>query len=482
MQKKSVLISASAILFLSLLFMCTPQVDDPDNNNSSDSSSSASAGGSSSSASSGSSSSASSGSSVASSAGTSSVGDSTNFADAILISTDGTHYLASLTTADQDYYKFNGITGTTYIIQTFSEVDDVDTYMYLYNSAQTLLNENDDHGAIVQSIIILECTSTETYYIMVKGFDTAVTGNYAVSVDNYDKETYLKSVTVAPGSLTAPGTVTVSLDINRPSGATFNFVNAYLSSPNEYLNANGQHYFLIFTYSSTSRLWEAQCDFNIYNQSGVWAVYDIIYDTSTGNYEYLYYNSESSTYYYDYNINSLSTVAVGKTTVTTSTPDNENPLLTSVSATPTSIDSTGTVNVSIGASDALSGISSVFVELFNYGNYEQIDLIYNSSSLKWEGLVDFAPLLTGIWYIDYIIIYDIAQNRSYYMYNPDESTAFYCNEDGLFLTVTTIPLVTITKTGSVSSAVKNLLTDKTSKLLQDKRLQIRHNTKKSRNK
>ena len=55
---------------------------------------------------------------------------------------------------------------------------------------------------------------------------------------------------------------------------------------------------MILTYNGSSGLWEGQCDVNIYNESGIWIVDDIIYQTNDAEYEYHYEDYSSTTYYF----------------------------------------------------------------------------------------------------------------------------------------------------------------------------------------
>jgi len=405
-----------------------------------------------------------------------SVGDSTNFADAILISTDGKKYNANLTVDDQDYYKFNGVSGTTYIIELFSDIDDVDTYMYLYNNAQSLLDENDDGGQGFQSKIIFECTSTETYYVMVEGYDGSETGNYSISASIYNKEQtpYLKSVSITPASLTAPNSISIAVDINKPAGVTINWADATLSSPAEYQDSDGQYEFIYLSYNGTSGYWEGQFEFNIYHESGTWIIENIFYSANESIYEYDYDDYESTDYYFDDQMDKLTDVPIAEVSVTTTNPDSERPVLNSITATPTSIDSTGTVNFSVSAADSLSGVSTVSIMLYNYEEEYpvMIDLNYNSISGNWEGSMNFSLLETGNWIVCNIEIKDNASNNNYYNYFPSLSETYYVYFDESHV-VSTIPVVIITKTGSVSSVIKKSLTEKRSKYLQDRKIQIK---------
>ncbi|MGA2507677.1 MAG: Ser-Thr-rich GPI-anchored membrane family protein [Chitinispirillaceae bacterium] len=99
---------------------------------------------------------------------------------ATAITTDGITQGHYLTYGDNDWLKFNAVSGTTYIIRTFGYTD---TYMYLYDTdGVTEITYDDDDGGNLQAMITWTCTTSGTYYFMVKGYAGIETGPYLVSV------------------------------------------------------------------------------------------------------------------------------------------------------------------------------------------------------------------------------------------------------------------------------------------------------------
>ena len=103
-------------------------------------------------------------------------------ASAKTITTDGVTQSHTLTSGDYDWMVFNAVSGTTYTMETFGSLD---TYMYLYGSdGVTEITYDDDGGgaAGTNAVITWTCTTSGMYYMVVRGFSTAVVGPYTVSV------------------------------------------------------------------------------------------------------------------------------------------------------------------------------------------------------------------------------------------------------------------------------------------------------------
>jgi hypothetical protein len=101
-------------------------------------------------------------------------------ASAKSITTDGVAQSRTLTFHDTDWVSFTAVSGTTYTIQTFGNLD---TYLYLYQSdGVTLIASDDDSGAGTNAMIIWACTTSGTYYFKVRGFSARWMGAYTVSV------------------------------------------------------------------------------------------------------------------------------------------------------------------------------------------------------------------------------------------------------------------------------------------------------------
>jgi hypothetical protein len=85
---------------------------------------------------------------------------------------------ARLAVDDADWYSFPAQSGTTYILETFS---DLDTYIRLYGAdGITLLNTDDDAGEDLNAQVVWTAPSTGRYYFTVRGFDDQESGFYYV--------------------------------------------------------------------------------------------------------------------------------------------------------------------------------------------------------------------------------------------------------------------------------------------------------------
>jgi YVTN family beta-propeller protein len=77
---------------------------------------------------------------------------------------------------DNDYLRFYATPGT----YTFYSSSSIDTYVYLYNSNQTLLASDDDSGGNLQFSISYQITSSGYYFLRVLGYSSSVEGPYTL--------------------------------------------------------------------------------------------------------------------------------------------------------------------------------------------------------------------------------------------------------------------------------------------------------------
>ena len=88
----------------------------------------------------------------------------------------GTHDVIIDTKGESVYYKFTPTESRSY---TINSSGDYDTYGYLYNSSQNKLSENDDRTDNNDNFkITYTLTAGQTYYIVVKLYNTTITGNF----------------------------------------------------------------------------------------------------------------------------------------------------------------------------------------------------------------------------------------------------------------------------------------------------------------
>ena len=107
-------------------------------------------------------------------------------------------------TDDEDWFKFDGEQLKTYTIRTANLDCNMDTVMYLYNSAGTLIAQNDDGSGKINdeshaSEIDFTVTEAGTYYICIKSNDTQNQGRYDILLTSQatDIESYVKKVETA---------------------------------------------------------------------------------------------------------------------------------------------------------------------------------------------------------------------------------------------------------------------------------------------
>jgi hypothetical protein len=91
----------------------------------------------------------------------------------------GSSTMASLTYDDVDWFSFQAVAGKRYRIETGGNLD---TYLELYGSADTPLEEDDDDGSNANGLVEWDCTVSGTYHVKVRGFSTVESGPYTISI------------------------------------------------------------------------------------------------------------------------------------------------------------------------------------------------------------------------------------------------------------------------------------------------------------
>lgn len=93
---------------------------------------------------------------------------------------DGPEIYASLAMNDNDWYKFYTTNTGMHSIETHGTTD---TYLVLYRSDKTsIIQENDDGGNGSCSKISSYLNANTWYYVMVRGYNTTIAGNYSVDI------------------------------------------------------------------------------------------------------------------------------------------------------------------------------------------------------------------------------------------------------------------------------------------------------------
>ncbi len=117
------------------------------------------------------------------------VGDSyepdDTYSEASTISTNGSAQSHTIDPAgDLDWVKFYATSGNVYTIETSNLGDGCDTYIYLYSTdGTTEIAHNDDGGSGIASKIEWSCTSSGTYYVKIRHYNSSSgTGSYDISV------------------------------------------------------------------------------------------------------------------------------------------------------------------------------------------------------------------------------------------------------------------------------------------------------------
>ncbi len=130
------------------------------------------------------------------------VTDNTAAATPAAIATDGQRHEQNIDVLGKNYYyKFTAQPGKIYSVRTYSEVDDFDTFIYLYSDATftTELGENDDScgQTELQSMLIIDnVTVPTTYYVRVQEYSDSDTGLFEIAV----REINPTSLTVLDGT------------------------------------------------------------------------------------------------------------------------------------------------------------------------------------------------------------------------------------------------------------------------------------------
>ena len=84
--------------------------------------------------------------------------------------------------SDIDYYQLNMVAGNWYKIETYDNGGStLDTILGLFDASQQLITFNDDSNGLYSSITY-ECTSSETYYLLVQELDGTGVGDYSIDV------------------------------------------------------------------------------------------------------------------------------------------------------------------------------------------------------------------------------------------------------------------------------------------------------------
>jgi hypothetical protein len=85
------------------------------------------------------------------------------------------------TSDDEDWVSFSATSGYTYtIIMTSSGGNDFDSYLYLYDDLENIIDSNDDFDG-TWSQITWVCTGSGTYYVMAGPFG-GDTGDYRLQI------------------------------------------------------------------------------------------------------------------------------------------------------------------------------------------------------------------------------------------------------------------------------------------------------------
>lgn len=116
--------------------------------------------------------------------------------------------------ADRDTYYFTGVAGRTISLRMTKQVADLDSFVELYDPNGTKVGENDDGGGDYNSWLVTNLTSAGTYRVVARSFNSASSGAYNISLDNFsggnlalDKQAYASSYEDGNASL-APGMAT----------------------------------------------------------------------------------------------------------------------------------------------------------------------------------------------------------------------------------------------------------------------------------
>lgn len=106
------------------------------------------------------------------------IGDNTSTTTSIAVG--GTVSSVINHSGDLDYFRVNLVAGQTY---TFSVAGMSDAYVELRDSAGALVAENDDGGILLNAFLMTRVAQTGTYYVVARGYNGSVTGNYTLAVN-----------------------------------------------------------------------------------------------------------------------------------------------------------------------------------------------------------------------------------------------------------------------------------------------------------
>lgn len=104
------------------------------------------------------------------------------YSSATAVTVNGTAQTHTLTADDADWFSFAAQSGTAYSIETFGNIN---PYLELYSTdGATLLDQDDNSSTDNNALVQWTCVSAGTYYFRVRGYSTAETGSYSVSVSS----------------------------------------------------------------------------------------------------------------------------------------------------------------------------------------------------------------------------------------------------------------------------------------------------------
>jgi len=126
--------------------------------------------------------------------------------------------------ADQDWFRFDAVAGSPYVIRTGNLGPQADTVVDLYGAAGNALASNDDYGIGGDSSISITLSTAGTYYVRVTGYNGRVLGDgtdYDLSVTGDIPPTPTPTPTPppmptpTPPPTPAPGDVRTVILVNR---------------------------------------------------------------------------------------------------------------------------------------------------------------------------------------------------------------------------------------------------------------------------
>jgi hypothetical protein len=276
----------------------------------------------------------------------------------------------------------------------------------------------------------------------------------------------LKSITLTPTSVNGATILTVSVNASF-SSSSIGFISLELDSPNFASGLNGQILRIDnLTYISANN-WEGSVNYTINNHSGTWFVNQIAIGDGTNTDDstfYIVYEKVTSQNSVNYVINqnhsdppvyTNSGFPFKSISVTESNPDTTYPVLTGLSRAPAVITGSGTINITITATDTGTGIpddNNVIAVLESPTGDEndniQVDFS-RSSGNNFTGSTDMdGTNAGGTWNITNIRIEDNSGNYRTYYIDTGINTIYYLysdHEDGSSPVATVIPIITFTK-------------------------------------